>query len=111
MAITAEPRTPPEPDIDRPPARVLVVDDHAGVRAGVVQLLERDPDFVVAGEAGDGASAIVMARAVAPDVVLLDVSMPGVDGLAAVPVLRALPCHPEVVLFTALADHARVDGL
>ena len=63
--------------------RVLVVDDQALVRAGFRMILEAEDDFVVAGEAADGADAVLQVDSCAPDVVLMDVRMPGVDGIEA----------------------------
>ncbi len=62
---------------------VLLADDHATVRSGLRLLLSAQPDLEVIGEAGDGAVAVAQARALRPDVTLMDVRMPGVDGLAA----------------------------
>ncbi|MFF0508308.1 response regulator [Streptomyces fimicarius] len=66
------------------PVRVLVADDEAMVRAGVRAILARDPRVDVVAEAGDGHEALALARRHRPDVVLLDIQMPGLDGLAAV---------------------------
>jgi DNA-binding NarL/FixJ family response regulator len=63
--------------------RVLVVDDQMLVRAGFRMILEAEPDLVVAGEAGDGDEAVAQVSACAPDVVLMDVRMPGTDGIEA----------------------------
>ncbi len=63
--------------------RVLVADDHPAVRSGLRALLESDPGIEVVGEAADGAAAIGNARALRPDVVLMDLRMPGTDGIAA----------------------------
>lgn len=63
--------------------RVLIADDHTIVRSGVRMLLEAEQDFVVIGEAVDGAQAIALAGELRPDVVLMDIGMPGVDGLEA----------------------------
>ena len=65
------------------PIRVFVVDDQALVRAGFRMILEAEPDLVVAGEAADGEEAVVRIGADPPDVVLMDVRMPGVDGIEA----------------------------
>ena len=63
--------------------RVLVADDHAAIRLGLVMILSGAEDIEVVGEAGDGAAAVRMARALRPDVVLMDVRMPGTDGIEA----------------------------
>ncbi|WP_420110941.1 response regulator [Pseudactinotalea sp.] len=63
--------------------RVLLADDHAAVRAGLRMVLEAAEDIEVVGEAADGAAAVTNARALRPDVVLMDVRMPGVDGIEA----------------------------
>ncbi len=63
--------------------RVMVVDDHALFRDGLRMLLERESDLEVVGMAGDGGEAVRMARSVSPDVILMDLSMPGMGGLQA----------------------------
>jgi len=93
-----------------PLVRVVVVDDHAAVRAGVAGLLAPDTGFEVVGQAADGLQAVDVVRRLSPDVVLLDISMPGLDGIEALPRLLALPSPPAVVLFTAWADQPRLDA-
>ncbi|PYG00111.1 two component transcriptional regulator, LuxR family [Georgenia satyanarayanai] len=63
--------------------RVLIADDHAAIRSGLRLILEADEDVAVVAEAADGASAVTNARALRPDVVLMDIRMPGTDGIAA----------------------------
>jgi len=63
--------------------RVLLVDDQSLLRMGFRLILEAEPDIEVSGEAGDGATGVSMAAALHPDVVLMDVRMPGMDGIAA----------------------------
>ncbi|MDQ1395517.1 MAG: polymerase sigma-70 factor, subfamily [Acidimicrobiaceae bacterium] len=87
---------------------VLVVDDHAAVRAGVAAVISGSAQFVLAGEAGNGAEAVEAAARLEPDLVLLDMSMPVLDGLGALSLLRQLPHPPVVVVFSAWADQAQM---
>ncbi|GAC70959.1 response regulator [Gordonia soli] len=80
--------------------RVLIADDHAAVRAGVRLLLQTAPRIEIVGEAADGDQAVHEARRLRPDVTLMDVRMPGVDGLAATEVLVAEKVCAVVVLTT-----------
>ena len=83
--------------------RVLLADDNARFRGVLRRLLERDPEIVVVAEAGDGAEALELAEDVRPDVVLMDVSMPGLDGLEATYALKAQ--LPDVtVLMLSVGD-------
>lgn len=70
-------------DDDSTPIRILIADDDALVRAGLRMLLELQPDFTVIGEAGDGTEAAALADALQPDVVLMDIRMPQLDGIEA----------------------------
>jgi DNA-binding NarL/FixJ family response regulator len=87
---------------------VLLVDDHPMVRAGLTNLIATTEDLKVVGEAADGLQAVRMAGQLRPDVVLMDLSMPGMDGVEAT--WGILRDHPEirVVVLTSFADKARV---
>ena len=84
--------------------RLLLVDDHEVVRAGLRTLLEMEADLEVAGEASSGEEAIRQARALRPDVVLLDVVMEGIGGVEACRELRSLPQPPRVLMLTSFSD-------
>ena len=80
--------------------RVLLVDDEELVRFGLRTVLEAAGDFEVVGEAGDGAAGVKAARELRPDVVLMDIRMPVLDGLAATRQILALPNPPQVAVLT-----------
>lgn len=107
-------RTEPRQNV-RLPIRVVVADDADGVRELTCLLLEMDGDFHVVGRAKDGAEAIEVARGSHPDLVLLDVAMPVMDGIAALPQLRIEHPNARLVLFTgfresSLENEARAAG-
>jgi DNA-binding NarL/FixJ family response regulator len=81
--------------------RILLVDDDPLVRAGLRIILEDPPATTVVGEAADGSQVLAAVAAHTPDVVLMDIRMPGLDGLAATELLRQRPDPPEVILLTA----------
>ncbi len=85
--------------------RVLITDDHAIVRKGIAALLATEPDIQVVGEAADGAEAVAKARALQPDVVLMDMMMPKMDGIEATrQIAAALPGTRVLVLTSFAAD-------
>ena len=80
--------------------RVLIVDDHTIVRAGIRLLLQAEPDIEVVGEAGDGQEAIAQTEALQPDVVLMDLAMPGISGLEATREIRRRWPQVQVLALT-----------
>jgi DNA-binding NarL/FixJ family response regulator len=87
------------------PIRVLVVDDQAIVRSGLRMILESQPDIVVVGEAGNGEEGLVAADRLQPDVVLMDIRMPVLDGISATRALvERVPSARVVILTTYAAD-------
>ncbi len=80
--------------------RVLIVDDDPLVRAGLAMILGGSPDLTVVGEAADGTEVAAAVEAYAPDVVLMDIRMPKLDGLAATELLRSRRDPPEVIVLT-----------
>lgn len=80
--------------------RVLLADDHAVLRAGIRALLDMQADIEVVGEAGDGYQAVARVRALQPDIVLMDVGMPGLDGMAATRQIKADYPNTRVLILT-----------
>ena len=90
--------------------RVLITDDHGVVRQGLRMFLSLDPDFEVVGEASNGEEALAMARALGPDVVLMDLLMPVMDGISATEKIRAELPDVEVIALTSVLEDASVTG-
>jgi DNA-binding NarL/FixJ family response regulator len=90
--------------------RVLIVDDDTLIRTGLRLILDTQPDLEVVGEAGDGAVAITQARALRPDVVLMDIQMPGKNGLDATIAMAALDPAPRVLILTTFEVDEYVFG-
>ena len=90
------------------PIRVLLVDDHAMVRRGMRDFLALHDDLEIVGEAGDGAAAIDGADTLRPDVVVMDLLMPGVDGIDATARIKAAHPDVEVVAITSFVEEARI---
>jgi two-component system, NarL family, nitrate/nitrite response regulator NarL len=89
------------------PIRVVIADDHKILRAGVSQLLSGERDFEVVGEAGDGAEAVALVQQLQPDILLLDLAMPRMNGLDAIRELTA-SCQCRIILLTAAIDKRQI---
>ena len=88
--------------------RVLIVDDHELIRLGLEAVLGAQPDFELCGNASDGAAGVALARSTSPDVVVMDVTMPGMDGVTATrAIVRSCP-STRVVVLSWRADHSSV---
>lgn len=84
--------------------RILIADDQDLIRAGFRAIVETQPDMTVIGEVGDGQAAVEVVRSSTPDVVLMDIRMPGIDGISATEIVTALE-HPPRVLVLTTFDH------
>jgi two-component system, NarL family, response regulator LiaR len=92
------------------PIRILVVDDHSVVRQGLKMFLGLDPDLEIVGEAENGAEAVKMAAELNPDVVLMDMLMPVMDGIEATKAIRGSMPDTEVIALTSVLEDAAVVG-
>lgn len=88
--------------------RVVVADDHQLVRQGICALLERHSDIQVVGQASDGRAAVEMARQLDPDVLVMDISMPLLNGIQATLHVRSTNSHTQVLILSMYADEALV---
>jgi len=86
--------------------RVMIVDDHALFRRGLQMVLEQEPDIDVVGEAGDGGDALAMAQEKMPDVVLMDVRMPGRGGIDATEKIKEVMPHVKILMLTVSDEEA-----
>lgn len=91
-----------------PPIRVLVADDHTIVRKGIRALLSTEPDIEVVGEAKDGAEALALAQSLCPDVVLMDLVMPKLDGIGATRQIAAKQPNTRILVLTSFAADDKV---
>jgi len=91
--------------------RIMLVDDHATVRHGLKLMIDAEPDMAVIAEAGDGASAVQLAGESKPDVIVMDISMPGMNGLAATQAIRKADARAVIVTLTRHGDAAYLQEL
>jgi DNA-binding NarL/FixJ family response regulator len=94
----------PAPLLDSPPLSILIADDHDLFALGLTETLAAYPELIVVGRAADGAEAVALATELHPDVVLMDVSMPRVNGIVATREITETLEHTRVVVLTALTD-------
>ncbi len=90
------------------PIKVMIVDDHAIVREGLTMLLGEETDIEVVGEASNGAEALIRIGSLQPGVVLMDLAMPEMDGIAATAAIRQKYPHCQVLVLTSFAEDQRV---
>ncbi len=89
--------------------RVLIVDDHRLVRQGIGLLLERTPEIQVVGEAKDGQEAVELTARLLPDVVLMDIDMPRLDGFEATRIIRSSHLPARIIMLSMLAENEMPD--
>lgn len=94
-----------------PKLRIVLADDHTIVRQGLKLLIDGQPDMMVVGEAPDGAAVLEQAKALKPDIVVMDISMPGMNGLVATRTLKRAQAHVAIVVLTRHEDDAYVQEL
>jgi two-component system, NarL family, response regulator NreC len=88
--------------------RVLLADDHTLIRAGLRMVVAAQPDFTVVGEAGDGREAVAVAQSLKPDVVVMDIGMPSLNGIEAARQIRAALPDTQVVMLSMHSDEAYI---
>ncbi|MGH9146781.1 MAG: response regulator [Vicinamibacterales bacterium] len=93
-------------DLVGTPIRIVIIDDHVMVRAGLRMLIEQDPALHVVGEASDLSTAVPLAARTQPDVILLDLDMAGQNGLDILPDLQAVAAQSQVLVLTGIRDPA-----
>ena len=97
-----------EPEVAPASIRIAVADDHPVVRDGLVAMLETQPDFEIVGSASTGADALALVAASDPDVLLLDLEMPGLDGVGVLRQLRGADARVRVIVFTVFDTDERI---
>lgn len=101
----------PQSEIHNPQSRVLIVDDHRVVIEGIRSALEGEAEFQVVGEAFDGHQAVEMVKVLKPDMVIMDISMPRLNGIEATRKIRQIAPHTRIIVFTMFSDKEYVVAL
>ena len=99
------------PDIIKEPIKVIIADDHVLYRAGVKAALSAKPDVKVIGEADNGMHLLTMLKMIPVDVILLDIQMPIMDGINALPEIKKLCPNAKVIMLTMMEDHSMITKL
>jgi two-component system, NarL family, response regulator DegU len=86
--------------------RVLIVDDHAAIRAGLRALLQREEDIEIAGEARNGEEALILVQELQPDVILLDIAMPGLQGTEVAAEIQAMELPVQILVVSSQTDYS-----
>jgi NarL family two-component system response regulator LiaR len=95
-------------DLMEHPIRILIADDHALVREGLRGLISTEPGMILAGEASDGIEAVKKAQEIKPDVILMDLSMPHMDGLAAIREIKKADPEARILVLTSYAEDTKI---
>lgn len=115
MTVVCSEKTDQQPGGSQSPSsqkiRVLIVDDHEIMREGLRRIFERDKDIDVIGEAGSGEEAITLVKKINPDVITMDIKMPGMDGIKATREIRRLAPETKVVMVTLFSDDYVKDSI
>ena len=93
------------------PIRVVLVDDHPVVRAGIRNLLENEHDIVVVGETSEGAEVLSLVKELSPDILLLDMELPGISGTEVARQLQEAEVHVHILALSAYDDKQFIQGL
>lgn len=94
---------------EKKPIRVMIVDDHETIRRGLIIFLEVFEDLVLVGEAGDGHEAVRLYQEIAPDVILMDLVMPGMDGVEATRMIRQANPEIPVIALSSFGDQDMIE--
>src|SRR5205809_8095089 len=98
-------------NLDTSPITVIIADDHVLYRAGVKTALSSKKDIKVIAEADNGSHLLTLLKAIQPDVILLDIQMPMMDGITTLPEIKKLYPHIKIIMLTMMDDHSMITKL